>query len=375
MMNLAKEAISELNAIGLSGASITKVECLTNETRITFLIEGIEVFFTARNITEYAIISINHQGQVFDDPNVLSQYDAWVKYVLTTTYPIIEAKRLKAAEVAYKASVETLQPEEDAIVGSGENVSAERLEDAEARGRKEGFKAARKRNLKEMKALKKKYNMIIAITVIVLIAIFAIIWIFMRPETGVSTPPPPMEQQGTSPGYEAPGSATEEGLNEETEGTDPEQVNGIDNTEENNEGAVAESATALVELGETFKFDHLGITLGTEVTWDEVENELTEYNGEAVFQIPMTVVNTSEVTHRLDVTSFRQFGPDGERLAMLGPFFDNAIGFVDGIEPGTTQEAYMHFLFVGNGEYIVEFQNRNEPSERVKVSMNVERAE
>lgn len=188
-MDLAREVINELKAKNLNGATITNVEYSPTETRISFTIQGIEVFFTARNAEEYAITSMTYQGNVFNDPSVLSQYDAWVKYVLTEVYPTIESKRIEAAEVAYKANIQTLQPDEHAVVGKAGNLSAERLDEAESRGRKEGFKSAKKTHVKEIAALKKKYHTIIAITVVVLIATFIGFWIFTGTERGANTFP------------------------------------------------------------------------------------------------------------------------------------------------------------------------------------------
>lgn len=364
MMDLAKEVINELRAIDLNGANITNIECLTNETRIVFLIEGIEVFFTARNAVEYVITSIVYQEQVFDDPDVLSQYNAWVKYVVSKVHPIVESKRLEVAEVAYRANVETLLPEEHAIVGTGENVSTGRLEEAEARGRKEGFKAARKRNAKEMKALKNKYNMIITVIVVVLIAAFVAIWIFMGPETGGNTPSP-LTQQEVAPQYEDT-TATTAGETVDGEITDAgsELVNDAINTEEE-----AELAATLFELGEAFEFDNLEITFGTHIAWDAVENEFSEHNGAAGFRLPITITNLSEVAHGLNMFSYTQFSPIGERLDSISAFFDNDVDWSGDISPNETLETYMHFLFDRNGEYVIEFENS---SERIKIVFDVQ---
>jgi hypothetical protein len=354
MMDLAKEVINQLRAVDLNGVTITNIECLTNETRIAFLISDIEVFFTARNAVEYVITSIVHQGQVFDDPNVLSQYDAWVKYVTSKVLPIVEVKRLEIAEVAYRANIETLQPEEHAVVGTGEYVSSERLEEAQARGRKEGFKAARKKNVKEIKDLKKKYNIIIAVTVVGLILAFTAIWLIRPNSDGYPTPPP--IQQETGPESE---DGTVEGTPEgETEGA--ESINDENDSGEENDEAAANLAAALIELGEAFEFDDLEITFGTQLSWDDVENRFSEYDGATVFRLPITITNRSDETHGLNMFSYTQFGPNGAQLEPISSFFDNDVDWSGDMLSGDTQEAYMHFLFDGNGDYKIEFNNSSE---------------
>lgn len=364
-MDLASKVMTELSAIDLNGASITNIEYLTNETRIAFVIEGIEVFFTARNEVEYAITSIVYQGQEFVDPDVLSQYDAWVKHVLSKVYSIVESNRFKAAEVAYRANIETLQPEEHAVVGTGKNISIERLEEAEARGRKEGFKAARKTNANDMRALKKKYNIIISVTFVLLIVVFVAISIFMRPELREKISIPFTQQQAEAENENMiPVDAID------TESTESELINDANNTEENNEEAAAELVAALVELEETFEFDNLEITLGTDIAWDVIENEFFELNGAAVFSLPITVTNLSERTRKFDMFSYIQFSPTGEKLVSISSFFvDNAIDWSDDISPNETVEAYMYFLFDDNGEYVIEFDNS---SERIKIVFDIQ---
>ena len=374
-MDLAKEVINELSAVDLNGANITSVECGTNETRIAFLIGDIEVFFTARNADEYAITSILHQGQVFDDPDVLKEYDDWVKYVASKVQPIVEAKRLEVAEVAYKANVETLQPKEDAIVATGENVSSERLEEAEERGKKEGFKAARKKNLKEIKALKKKYHIILAVTIIGLIGIFVAIWMFMGPDndSGGSQSMPPVSQQEEDPNSEA---ITGEEMTEGEHGYGEAETQPFDDPTHIEEGtdeeAAAQPAAALVELEETFEFDQLEMVFGTEVTWDTIENSFSDHDGEAVFRVPLTITNLSEEAHGLNMFAYVQVGPVGERLDLVSSFFESDVDWSDEIEPGETQETYMHFLFQGDGEYTVEFESS---SNVIRVVFNVEQAD
>ena len=68
--------------------------------------------------------------------------------------------------------VKVEEPEEAVVVSLGENTLNKRIKEAEDRGHKEGYKAARKKNAQELGKLKKKYHLIIFFTIFILLAAF-----------------------------------------------------------------------------------------------------------------------------------------------------------------------------------------------------------
>ncbi|MCL2559560.1 MAG: hypothetical protein FWE07_03645 [Turicibacter sp.] len=214
-MDLSRAVMNELRMANLQGAIVTGITVLANDTRISFVIEGIEVHFVARNETVYSITSVVHHGQVFEDAELLNQYDAWVRYIASVVFPMMKAKKRQKenktlrTEVANKSNTRGLLPDERAAFKEAEKRGSyrssaikhttetagkadvialtqateklktemeDRIKEAESRGRKEGFKAARRRHLREMKNLKRKYHALIFLIILVITVAFAVFW-------------------------------------------------------------------------------------------------------------------------------------------------------------------------------------------------------
>ena len=117
-----------------------------------------------------------------------------------------------------------------------------------------------------------------------------------------------------------------------------------------------EEGPAAISFGDTFTFDNLEITFGSDVTWGTLENQFSDLDGEDVFMVPITIVNIGDDTHGLNMFFFTQFGPDGNNLDDVSAFFmDEDVSFAGDMRSGATQESVMVFHYVGDGDYIVEF--------------------
>jgi hypothetical protein len=109
-------------------------------------------------------------------------------------------------------------------------------------------------------------------------------------------------------------------------------------------------------LGDTFTFDNLEITLGTNIEWSVVVNQFSDKNGSDVIKLPITVKNLKDETHGLNMFYFTFFGPDGTKLDSVSSFFmDDSIDFAGDMRSGAIQNAFMYILYDGNGDYFVEF--------------------
>ena len=122
-------------------------------------------------------------------------------------------------------------------------------------------------------------------------------------------------------------------------------------------------------LGSTFEFDDLEITIGTDITWLEVDNEFSDNHGETVFRLPITVTNLSDETNGFNMFFMTRFGSNGTQLDSISAFFDNDIDWAGEMRSGATMEAYMHILYDGDGEYALEF---NDWSDRIEVVFQVQ---
>jgi len=109
-------------------------------------------------------------------------------------------------------------------------------------------------------------------------------------------------------------------------------------------------------LGSTFEFDNMRITFGEAIGWTTINRTWHELYGYEAFYIPIAVTNLYNTTRRLSTYRIRLFGPDGLRLDEIGTLFDNDISdWGNDMRSGATLHSYMHILYNGNGQYVLEF--------------------
>ena len=108
-------------------------------------------------------------------------------------------------------------------------------------------------------------------------------------------------------------------------------------------------------LGETFEFDDLEITIFDDFSWGVISNSWSDLYGEEYFYLPVTVTNIGDSTNSFP-WNFTIFGPDGVELANVARGVEgDDISRSGDIRPDVTLEGYIHVLFDGNGEYVIEF--------------------
>jgi len=112
-------------------------------------------------------------------------------------------------------------------------------------------------------------------------------------------------------------------------------------------------------LGDTFEFGgssgDVEIALGTNISWMVVENSWSAHYGATVIAVPVAVTNTDTETGRLNSFDITMFGSDGLRQPSLGFYFDNDVTWEGDMRAGATQTGYFFFLYVGDGQYAMEF--------------------
>lgn len=109
-------------------------------------------------------------------------------------------------------------------------------------------------------------------------------------------------------------------------------------------------------FGDTFFFDGLEITFGESYSFVTLENRFSEYNGADVVRVPISVHNISGETKGLNMYYYKFFGSKGTELEKISAYFDHEIGWSGKARNGATIEAYMYFLYDGDGDYYVSFQ-------------------
>lgn len=112
------------------------------------------------------------------------------------------------------------------------------------------------------------------------------------------------------------------------------------------------------ELGETFEFDGLEITISEDIRFGRIRDNWSSHDGEYYFYLPITVTNISDESHGLMSFLFTFFGPNGNEIPDISFYFlDESVTREGSMQPGATLEGYIHSLHTGDGEYIIEFDN------------------
>ena len=172
-MELEKLVMAELENMDLNGAKIINLSWEAETININFEIGDVQIDFTAQNEADFQITVLKHGDQVYTDEATLSQCNDWTKYVLAVIHPIIKKHQAELKKVVDEIKFDEPKEDESAAIAPLEKSDlSNRIKEAEARGHKEGFKAARRMNIQEIKKLKKKYNNILVFIIIILLSAF-----------------------------------------------------------------------------------------------------------------------------------------------------------------------------------------------------------
>lgn len=115
------------------------------------------------------------------------------------------------------------------------------------------------------------------------------------------------------------------------------------------------SGNKTIGLSEMFTFDDLEITLGNDISFTKINNRFSDYNGQDVVKIPITVKNISDETHSLNMFYFSIYGANGTQLSTVASYFDDSIDFAGDLRSSAAYTKYLYFLYDGDGTYSVEF--------------------
>ena len=131
-------------------------------------------------------------------------------------------------------------------------------------------------------------------------------------------------------------------------------------------------------LGDTFEFSgssgNVEITLGTDISWMEVTNQWSQHFGATVFSVPISITNIGSESGGLNPFDFNMFGSDGLSLDSVGSSFDTDITWEGNMRPGATQTGSLYFLYVGDGQYAIDFAPGFGLRNLTQVTFNISRS-
>lgn len=137
-----------------------------------------------------------------------------------------------------------------------------------------------------------------------------------------------------------------------------EIINNVSNTTDSNDKKYTSKNE--YDFNETFEFDGLEITIGSEYEFTTVNNRYSEYNNQVTIKLPITVKNISQETTGLNMFYYDVYGSQGTEVKSLNSYFDENIDDAGDLRSGASYTKYIYFLYDGNGKYDIEFDNWSE---------------
>ena len=110
-------------------------------------------------------------------------------------------------------------------------------------------------------------------------------------------------------------------------------------------------------LGDKFTFDELEITIGSKYEFSKVKNQFSEHNNKVVVKLPVTIKNLKNETHHLSFMYYKFFGSKGTELDGVESYFDDSVDNAGDLRHGASYTKYFYFLYDGDGEYAIEFDD------------------
>ena len=112
-----------------------------------------------------------------------------------------------------------------------------------------------------------------------------------------------------------------------------------------------------INLDETFVLDEMELTISSNITYDTVDNEFSDYHRATAVKLPITVKNISNETKSLNSFYYSFFGSKGIEINDLGFYFDDSINDGGNLKPTASYTKYFYMPYDGNGKYSIEFND------------------
>ena len=117
------------------------------------------------------------------------------------------------------------------------------------------------------------------------------------------------------------------------------------------------------------KFDGLELVFG-QYSFTEVDNKYSDYYGQTVVKIPITINNLSKETHSLNYFYYKLFGVSGIESPDLRVYFSDEASRGGDLLPGKSYTKYLYILYDGDGTYTLVFDNWLLDKKTVEIEVN-----
>lgn len=104
------------------------------------------------------------------------------------------------------------------------------------------------------------------------------------------------------------------------------------------------------------RFDNLQLDFG-KYSLTTVDNKYSDYYGQSVVRIPVTITNLSNSPHSLNYYYYTLFGTSGVESPDVRIYFDDDVSRGGDLLPGKSYVVYFHIIYDGDGIYTIVFDD------------------
>jgi len=132
----------------------------------------------------------------------------------------------------------------------------------------------------------------------------------------------------------------------------------------------------IVELGTTFEFGDLEITVSDDFGFKILNERWSAFDGEYIVSLPVSVTNIGDRSNSLNPWSVTIFFPGGTGMTVTDQLDmgDDNILMEGSVQPNVTKHGYLFVPYRGEGDYIFEFYDPHDDdnNDMVKIIFEVE---
>ena len=121
------------------------------------------------------------------------------------------------------------------------------------------------------------------------------------------------------------------------------------------------------DVGETFIFDNLEITIKKNYEIIILDNPYSIYNGQKIIKIPVIVKNISDKENSLNLYYYDLYDNHGNLIDEVAGYFEEALYYAEDLKENEEYTKYIYALYFDSERYIIKFDN---PREEVFVIYN-----
>ena len=96
---------------------------------------------------------------------------------------------------------------------------------------------------------------------------------------------------------------------------------------------------------------------GDEVELLDFPNKYSDHADDQVVSVPVTVTNNNDESKGLNMFFITEYGSQGKKLDLVSTYYDDDPRWGNDLRPGATMEGHLYFLYDGDGDYFLEFNN------------------